>query len=309
MNNNLIQLKEKIEQKNNLELQLKKAKAQLAEAKRKRADLKDRLKKEFKDVEQLENGGITSLFYSILGSKEKKLDKERQEYLSAKLKYENAKSEVETLEQEAERLSTEMTAIGNPEKEYSQLLNAKQQQLQLKNDENYLEMNKKLGVFYSEKKEVAEAIAAGEKAMHGLQLAMHSLRKAQNWGTLDMIGGGLLTTAVKHSNIDDAQSIIHNVQFQLKKFRRELSDVRLTHIPELGVQLDSFSTFADYFFDNLIFDWVVQSKINRSMENCEHMYRQVSTIITQLKSSDKNITENYKRTKKALTRYLEKVEL
>jgi flagellin-specific chaperone FliS len=124
-----------------------------------------------------------------------------------------------------------------------------------------------------------------------------------------MLGGGLLATAVKHSNIDNAQNIIHNVQFQLKKFKRELSDVRLTHIPELGIQLDSFMTFADYFFDNLIFDWVVQSKINRSLENCEHMYGQVSKIISRLKNADKDISEHYKQTKNELTRYLEKVQV
>jgi hypothetical protein len=27
-----------------------------------------------------------------------------------------------------------------------------------------------------------------------------------------------------------------------------------------------FDTFADYFFDGLIFDWIVQSKIDRSLE-------------------------------------------
>jgi len=40
------------------------------------------LKKEEKDVKQLENKGFRPLFYKILGDKEKQLEKERQEYLA-----------------------------------------------------------------------------------------------------------------------------------------------------------------------------------------------------------------------------------
>ena len=77
-----------------------------------------------------------------------------------------------------------------------------------------------------QKNELNEAIEAGEMALKGLRFAIQELRKAKNWGIYDMVGGGLLATAVKHSKIDEAKSIIQDVQVWLKKFKRELSDVQ-----------------------------------------------------------------------------------
>ncbi len=305
--NLLIQLKENGEEKMRYENQLKKAEAALIAAKKKLVKLTGQLKKEFEDIQKLEGQSLSSLFYNILGSKEKKIDKERQEYLAARLKYNNCKNEISELEYEIESLKIKINQMGTPEADYKDLLNEKKNTLIGKNDEKYLKFEELLGMYFSEKKELTEAIAAGEKAMQGLQMAVHSLQKAKNWGTFDMFGGGLIATAVKHSNIDDAEQIIKDVQVQLQRFRRELSDVHLSAIPDMIVQLDSFISFADYFFDNLIFDWVVQSKINRSLNNCEHMYTQVSNLVNQLKNSALDVTQKYKSTKAEFTTYIESV--
>ena len=120
-----------------------------------------------------------------------------------------------------------------------------------------------------------------------------------------MVGGGLLATAAKHSNIDEAKKLIHGVQIWLRKFKRELADIQITEMANMDIQIDSFSTFADYFFDNLIFDWVVQSKINRSLEGCERTYSQVSRILSQLKNTNNSFTEKYKSAKTDFTNYIE----
>lgn len=305
--NQLIHLKESSEEKKRYENQLKKTEADLAAASQKLEKLTKQLKKEFTDVQKLEEQGLTSLFYGMLGSKEKKIDKERQEYLAAKLKYNNCKNEINALEYEIESLKTKIFQIGTPEAAYKNLLEEKKKVLVQKNDKKYVKYEELLELYFSEKKELKEAIAAGEKATQGLRLAIRSLKKAKNWGTFDMLGGGLVATAAKHSNIDDAENVIRDVQVQLQKFRRELSDVRISAVPEMGVQLDSFMSFADYFFDNLIFDWVVQSKINRSLDNCEQMYSQVSTLVSQLRDSDQDITQKYKSTKTEFTNYIESV--
>jgi hypothetical protein len=38
---------------------------------------------------------------------------------------------------------------------------------------------------------------------NGLGKAQNSLSNASGWGVVDVLGGGLLTTALKHSNISD----------------------------------------------------------------------------------------------------------
>jgi hypothetical protein len=96
-----------------------------------------------------------------------------------------------------------------------------------------------------------------------------------------MIGGGALTTMVKHSRIDDARAAAHVVQQALRRFQRELADVdeRTTIVAELG----SFETFADYFFDGLIADWIVQSKIERSLAQSTDMRDRVRLAVRALR--------------------------
>jgi len=305
----LFQLKEKTEEKKRVESQLKKAQQDSNELNEKLKQLKLQLEKEFNDVQQLEGGGITALFYSLLGNKVEKLDKERQEYLLAKLKHENCKNEISQLEIEIERLKSKISDLGDAETKYKNLLNAKSERLKEKQDEKFIRYESLIESYLKEKNEVNEAIEAGEAALKGLRLAIQTLRKAQNWGIYDMVGGGFLATAIKHSNIDEAKNIILDVQVWLKKFKRELSDVRFAPSAELTVQLDSFSTFADYFFDNLIFDWVVQSKINRSLEGCEKIYSQVLEMVTQLRITDVDVTQKYKEDRNDFMGYIEKADV
>ena len=303
--NEIFQLKEKTEEKKRLETLLQKAINDLNELQEKLLLLKSQLKKEFEDIQKLEGVGLTSLFYSILGNKVEKLDKERQEYLSAKLKYENCQNEISELETEIEKIKFKISDLGDPETNYTNFLNSKSSLLKKRQDEQFRRFESQLEKQLAQKKELNEAIEAGEMALKGLKSAIHSLQKAKGWGTFDMLGGGLLATAIKHSNIDEAKSVILDVQVWLKKFKRELSDVQFENNGEIRIQLDSFSVFADYFFDNLIFDWVIQSQINRSLESCETIYRQVLDIVTQLRISDVEVTKKCKETKSEFTGYIE----
>ena len=54
-------------------------------------------------------------------------------------------------------------------------------------------------------RERQEAIDAGERALDSLYGVRKELESAGNWGLLDMFGGGMFTTFVKHSKMNDAQ--------------------------------------------------------------------------------------------------------
>ena len=307
--NDLIDLKEKTEEKKGLESQLKKAHQEETELKKKLTRLTEQLKKEFADVERLEGNSLSSLFYSFLGNKVEKLDKERQEYLAAKLKFESCKNELEQLQLEIKKLEQRIADLGNPSLEFQNRLNKKSNLLKQSGDDTLKKYEELLAIHYAQKKEINESIDAGEEALSGLRNAIRTLQKAVNWGTFDMLGGGLIATAVKHSNIDEAKSQIHYVQISLNRFRRELADVRIHDLPEMNLQFDSFTTFADYFFDNLIFDWVVQSKIHRSLDGCKQVYNQVLDVLANLRVAEVDVTEKYKQTRNELNAYLIKKEL
>ncbi|NME44917.1 hypothetical protein HF861_08475 [Faecalicoccus pleomorphus] len=125
-------------------------------------------------------------------------------------------------------------------------------------------------------KEIQEAIQAANHALACLSQADAYLQSAKNWGLFDMLGGGVLTTFFKHSKMDDARYEMERAKRALQDFRKELADVdqRL----HLSLEIGDFLTFADYFFDGLIADWLVQSKIQYAKAQVENAIIQVRQI-------------------------------
>lgn len=129
-------------------------------------------------------------------------------------------------------------------------------------------------------KERLEAVSAGQRALDSLNLAKNELNSAKNWGIVDLIGGGFLPTLCKRSKMDQAQSYMDDAKSDLKRFQKELSDI--TDESNLNVQTGDFLTFADYFFDGLAADWLVQDRINQAREQVDEAISRVEGILAQL---------------------------
>ena len=124
------------------------------------------------------------------------------------------------------------------------------------------------------RREMKEAIDAGERALRSLHNAQEKLNSAGNWGLFDMFGGGLFSTMMKRSKMDDATRLMEDAKRDLKQFQRELRDV---NVPlDLKMEVGSFLSFADFFFDGFVADYLVQSKISDAKE-------QVSDAIIRVK--------------------------
>jgi|GEM_PF-3558734 len=57
----------------------------------------------------------------------------------------------------------------------------------------------------------------------------------------------------------------------------------------IDINIGSFETFADYFFDGLISDWIVQSGINESLDSVHLVANDVDNVIGSLKEKLKSI--------------------
>lgn len=126
-------------------------------------------------------------------------------------------------------------------------------------------------------REIREARAAGIRALNSLRKAQDYLNSARGWGILDMLGGGMISSLIKHSKLSDAQRCIDQAQYDLDAFRRELADVNLPF-----AEIDGFLTFADFFFDGFLADLMVQSRINDAREKLEDACRRVEDVLRQL---------------------------
>ncbi|WP_331468353.1 hypothetical protein [Novisyntrophococcus fermenticellae] len=131
------------------------------------------------------------------------------------------------------------------------------------------------------KRELQEAFTAGEQALRSLYAAREKLGSARNWGIFDMLGGGLISDLVKHSKMNDAVSLMEQAKQELHIFQRELKDVQV--FLDLRMEIGSFLSFADFFFDGLVADYLVQSKIVDARNQVDDAIRQVEMILEDIK--------------------------
>ncbi len=132
----------------------------------------------------------------------------------------------------------------------------------------------------TEEIEIREAIAAGRKTLYYLENAQESLSKAKNWGTWDMLGGGFFAGMMKHSKLEDAQDAVEQARSEMRNFQRELKDV--DRALEFQVDVQGFLLFADFFFDGIVADWLVQSKISEAAEQVEEAIVLVNELLEDL---------------------------
>lgn len=132
------------------------------------------------------------------------------------------------------------------------------------------------------RQEIDEAIRAGNKALISLRLAQEKLSSAKNWGILDILGGGLITNMVKHSKINDASSYLKEAKDSLRIFQRELKDI--PDFTALEIDIGEFLSFADFFFDGFIADYIVQTKISDAKDKIDEAIRRVESLLRELKA-------------------------
>lgn len=130
-------------------------------------------------------------------------------------------------------------------------------------------------------KEVREAINAGERALCSLHEAQNNLQSAKNWGLFDMFGGGFLADVMKHSKMNNASSYMENAKYDLQVFQRELRDVYINL--DMKVDVSGFLSFADFFFDGIVADYLVQSRIGEARRQVDSAIQQVESILADLR--------------------------
>ncbi len=133
---------------------------------------------------------------------------------------------------------------------------------------------------YDYGKERQEAIFAGRQALRSLHEAQDCLDSARNWGVFDLLGGGLLSSLVKHSRMDKAQQCINEAKSSLYRFERELRD--LDRFESINLDTRDLLGFADVLFDGLLADALMQRRINEARNALEQTIRRVEEILRNL---------------------------
>lgn len=125
-----------------------------------------------------------------------------------------------------------------------------------------------------------EAIQAADRALEHLNRSYDLLSSAGTWGLFDVFAGGMFTSLVKRSKLNDAEAELQAARAALDAFVHKLDDV--DERAGLHIETGGFLSFADIFFDNAFLDLYVQGQIEESKHQVMQAIEQVEAIRSQL---------------------------
>ncbi len=262
-------------------------------------ELESQREDEQADVDRMESGGLTSIFYSVLGKQEEKLAKERREAWEAETKYQDALRTLQGLYKENEDISASLRAMGDVEAQYRQAFSLKRQQLlgantpagnRLRSLEEDARQLKEL------QREVQEAQAAGERVMEQVERIERSLRSASNWGMVDMFSDSFISDVAKYSKMDDAQAQIRDLNRLLGDYSRELKDLDV-HL-NISADIGGGMRFADMFFDNVFTDAMAYNRIDRVKRQVQQVRHQVERHQELVRHKQQSVADTLARKRK-----------
>jgi hypothetical protein len=212
--------------------------------------------------------------------------------MAAKLKLEETENQIANILLVIRNLEEERISFADSESTYRKLYEEKYNLMEENNPVNSEKIKtaeEQIHLLSQNLTEIDEAVNAGNLVLFKIKEAEENLSDAHGWGTFDLLGGGLISDMMKYSHLDNAQCFISEVQSLLHQFHSELADIKLDE--SINIQIDGFTKFADYFFDGLLADWMVQSEINSSISSVAELHSKVDSVLSKLMQL-KNVTED-----------------
>lgn len=257
-------------------------------------ELKKIIEKEQEDVDRLEGKSLAAFFYRLSGKMDEKMSKEKEEVYRAAVKYEAAVKELENARKDLAWCQEELKGLSGCQQRYLQALEDKIYRIKNTGGAAYieiLELEEKIAYLEKQRKEIQEAMEVGNQALDITERVLKELKSAEDWGTFDVFGGGLLSDLQKHSHLDSAQEMIEYLQEKLRRFRTELADVNMENRAEFQVNIQGFLRFADYFFDNIFTDWTVLNRISESKKQVLETKTEILQLLEFLKETKTRVTK------------------
>ena len=293
----LQELQQKISTKKALEAKLNELHHQRRQFDREVISLREFFRQEQEDVERLEGRSLSNYYYQVIGKLDSKLDKERQEAYAARVKLDAAERELAGIETDIQEIQEKLSEIRVAEACYKEELEKKRVAMRGSGTavaDQIAELEQKIAAQEAQRREIREAISAGTSARSTVDHILFKLDSADGWNTWDMFGGGgIITHIAKHSHLDEAQTMVSELQGKLRRFKTELADIRID--ADMQVNIDGFLRFADYFFDGLFADWAVGEKISQSMDSVNSIKGQIGKMLEKLNIMEKQADEEIRQ--------------
>jgi hypothetical protein len=253
------------------------------------------LAKEQRDVEILEKEGLTTMFRKFLGDREEKLEKEREEYLRAALRFNELYKSVELIRFELDVLEKKQEHRQTTEEKIKKLMQVREQELlhldtaEAKALRNLHAQMDKLSKYSAE---VEEAYIAGLAALKFVSNTERYLLSAREMSKSHFrYGRPPGSSRAKFNAIDNARKMAYQSRHALIHFGNELKDVYSDYSLQFNMELADFGKFVNVFFDNLITDYFLQQKVSQSLVNVSGTRKNLEAIMNTLNVERSTISD------------------
>jgi hypothetical protein len=251
-------------------------------------DLAQRLARERKAVDRLQEFSLQAIWHSLRGDKPEALAEEKREYLYFEVKHDEAAARLAETKTQLDTIESDMAALHDAKEGHARELASEERPLRNgtgPDAERLRAIASQEAGWQDDLRQLKEAESAALDATSALSTVDEHLGAARNWGGVDIIGGGIVTTAIKHSQINSARSSLARAQVKLRALERELGDVG--RVETFSIDIGRFATFADYFCDGFVVDLFVQSRIHDARERIVRTIADVRRIESDLRGHER----------------------
>lgn len=130
------------------------------------------------------------------------------------------------------------------------------------------------------KQKIEEALVVGQQTLDSLHSAQIKLNSAKSWIVLEGFGGSLLTSMMKHLKTADTQDYVETAKKDIVKFQVVLKSIVMPE--EIKRRTGMYISFATFFLDGTIDEYMVKSKVDNAQEQIEDAIQIVDEVCQDL---------------------------
>jgi len=129
-------------------------------------------------------------------------------------------------------------------------------------------------------KRMEAALIAGQHTLESLRIAQNKLEDIRSWEVRERFGKNLFASMIKNMKISDIQEYLIQAKSDVLKFQIILKSICM--LEEVKNVTRIFISFANFFLDGTIEEYLVKSKVDSVREQIEDAVDSVEKVCIEL---------------------------
>lgn len=252
------------------------------------------------EIEDYDKGSMISKLKGFFSNEQDIVSKKQLEALAIKKDVANNQGMIENYLRESNAYKKQLEDFQDSKEKYEIGINDKLNYLRIKDPIKHnkiMEIKHHINTAQTRLDKLKGAMEICQEAIQSSREAEDYLGSARNWGTYDILGGGMITTAIKRNKMSQSKDCIDQMNLMIDKLNNIVLDKDLINVKTSMDNESSVIAFADYYFDNIFVDVSVQNRIVESLYSIVDMQKKLINMEDQ-------ISKNMNVIKDSLPKYL-----